>query len=252
MPDTRSTRIMGAALVLLIALSAWLLGNRGTTPAASAASAVEPAVTDRAREGVLVSGTGKVYGMPDTLRAEFGAQARADTVDAALRRANGALARIRDALVDGGVAEADIQTAGIDIFARHARGGAITGYQVNHQLSVKIRDLDRAGAIIGAAVDAGGNAARLSSVSFAIEDDDTLLAEARRQAFADAKAKAELYGEQAGRALGPVVSVTETVRAANPYRLESQSYAALATTDIAIEPGQQQLAVTVTVEWAFR
>jgi len=250
MPDTRSTRIMGAALVVLVALSAWLLGNRG---ASSTASAAEPATTDRAREGVLVSGTGKVYGMPDTLRADFGAEARAETVDAALRSANGALTRIRDALVDGGVAEADIQTAGIDIFARHARGGAISGYQVSHRLTVKIRDLDKAGTIIGAAVDAGGNAARLSSVSFAIEDDDALLADARRQAFADAKAKAELFAEQAGRGLGPVVSVTETVRAADTYRQSfADSVPTPASIDVAIEPGQQQVAVVVTVEWAFR
>src|SRR4029450_12083716 len=178
MPDTRSTRIMGAAQILLVALSAWLLGSRGTTPTASAA---EPASTDRAGEGVLVSGTGKVLGMPDTLRADFGADARGETVDAALRTANGALGRIRDALVDHGVAEADIQTAGIDIYPRYARGGAIRGYQVSHQLTVKIRDLAKAGAIISAAVDAGGNAARLSGVWFAIEDDDTLLAQAPRQ-----------------------------------------------------------------------
>ncbi|MGH8836868.1 MAG: SIMPL domain-containing protein [Actinomycetes bacterium] len=249
MPDTRSTRIMGAALILLVALSAWLLGSRGTTPVASAA---EPASTDRAREGVLVSGTGKVLGMPDTLRADFGADARGETVDAALRTANSALGRIRDALVDRGVAEADIQTAGIEIYPRYARGGAIIGYQVSHQLTVKIRDLDKAGATIGAAVDAGGNAARLSGVSFAIEDDDTLLAEARRQAFADAKAKASLYGEQAGRQLGPVVSVTETVRTADVSRESFRADAAVAAIAVPIEPGQQQLAVTVTVEWAFR
>lgn len=250
MPDTRSTRIMGAALILLVALSAWLLGSRGTAPPASAA---EPTSTDRAREGVLVSGTGKVLGMPDTLRADFGAEARADTVDAAIKSANRALGRIRDALVDGGVAEADIQTAGVDIYPRQADSGAVIGYQVSHQLTVKIRDLDKAGAIIGAAVDAGGNAARLSGVSFAIEDDDTLLAEARRRAFAEAKAKAELYGEQAGRQLGPVVSVTETVRAADidpEYLRSAATFAAPAP--VPIEPGQQQLAVTVTVEWVFR
>jgi uncharacterized protein len=180
------------------------------------------------------------------------ARTRGETVDAALRTANGALGRIRDALVDHGVAEADIQTAGIDIYPRYARGGAISGYQVSHQLTVKIRDLAKAGAIISAAVDAGGNAARLSGVSFAIEDDDTLLAQARRQAFADAKAKAELYGEQAGRQLGPVVSVTETVRAAEVSAESFRAADLAAPSPVPIEPGRQQLAVTVTVEWAFR
>jgi uncharacterized protein YggE len=251
MSDTRLTRILGAAAVLLVALSAWLLGSRSNTPTAVAA---EPATADRAREGVLVSGTGQVLGMPDVLRADFGAEARGATVDEALRKANSALTRIRDALVQGGVDRADIQTADVEIFPRYARGRGIIGYQVSHRLIVKIRDLDKAGTIIGAGVAAGGNAARLSGVSFAIDDDSALLAEARKKAFADAKAKAELYGQQAGRPLGHVVSVTETVRQAQPFS-EAAALAAGGTPaplNVPLEPGQQRLAVTVTVEWAFR
>jgi uncharacterized protein YggE len=198
---------------------------------------------------VLVSGTGQVLGMPDMLRADFGAEARGASVDEALRSANGALARIRDALVKAGVDRADMQTADVEIFPRYKRGSGISGYQVNHQLTVKIRQLDKAGATLSAAVDAGGNAARLSGVSFAIEDDSALLAEARKKAFNDAKAKAELYGQQAGRPLGQVVSVTETVREARPY--PSAESAVLASA-VPLEPGRQRLAVTVTVEWAFR
>ena len=249
MSDTRSTRILGGAAVLLVALSAWLLGSRTTT---STAAAAEPTTTDRAREGVLVSGTGQVLGMPDMLRADFGAEARGASVDEALQSANSALARIRDALVKAGVDRADMQTANVEIFPRYKRSSGISGYQVSHQLTVKIRQLDKAGATLSAAVDAGGNAARLSGVSFAIEDDSALLAEARKKAFNDAKAKAELYGQQAGRPLGQVVSVTETVREARPYANAQLASAEALASALPVEPGRQQLAVTVTVEWAFR
>lgn len=249
MSDTRSTRILGGAAVLLVALSAWLLGSRATT---STAIAAEPTSADRAREGVLVSGTGQVLGMPDMLRADFGAEARGASVDEALRSANNALARIRDALVKAGVDRADMQTADVEIFPRYSRGRGISGYEVSHRLTVKIRQLDKAGATLGAAVAAGGNAARLSGVSFAIEDDSALLAEARKKAFNEAKAKAELYGQQAGRPLGHVVSVTETVREAS-YQAEAESAAPVpAGADLVVEPGRQRLSVTVTVEWAFR
>jgi uncharacterized protein len=248
MSETRSIRILGGAAVLLVALSAWLLGSRTTT---STAVAAEPTTTDGAREGVLVSGTGQVLGMPDMLRADFGAEARGASVDEALRSANNALARIRDALVKAGVDRADMQTADVEIFPRYSRGGGINGYQVSHQLTVKIRQLDKAGATLSAAVNAGGNNARLSGVSFAMEDDSALLAEARKKAFAEAKAKAELYGQQAGRPLGQVVSVTEAVRESRPYQTEELG-AAASTGGLAIEPGRQRLAVTVTVEWAFR
>jgi hypothetical protein len=140
--------------------------------------------------------------MPDMLRADFGAEGRGASVEEALRGANSALARITDALAKAGVDPADMQTANVEIFPRYKRGGGISGYQVSHQLTVKIRQLDKAGATLSAAVDAGGNAARLFGVSFTIEDDSALLAEARKKAFSDAKAKAELYGQQAGRPLG--------------------------------------------------
>jgi hypothetical protein len=146
-----------------------------------------------------------------------------------------------------------MQTANVEIFPRYKRGGGISGYQVSHQLTVKIRQLDKAGATLSAAVDAGGNAARLFGVSFTIEDDSALLAEARKKAFSDAKAKAELYGQQAGRPLGQVVSVTETVRDARPYPTAQQlDSVAAAAPALPLEPGRQRLAVTVTVEWAFR
>lgn len=254
MARNRSTDLTVILLGVLAAFAAvWLLGARA--PGATPAAAATPSATadDRARDGVLVSGTGKVMGRPDTLTAEFGAESSAATVDGALGHADRALGRIRAALLRGGVDREDLQTAGIEIYPRYDDNGErITGYQAQQRLTVTFRDLDRAGDLIGRAVSAGGDAARLSGLSFGIEDDSSLLGDARRQAFADAKAKAELYGEQSGRGLGRVVSVTETVQGADRPVDQGEYYrAADAAKSVALEPGQQQLSVTVTVEWAF-
>jgi uncharacterized protein YggE len=214
------THAVAVVATLAVLVAGWLLGHQGAaiTPAAAADTGSTPSV-ERARDGVLVSGTGEVTGRPDTLVATFGTDARAASVDEALRRADRALSRIRSSLLRKGVDRADLQTAGIDVYPQYdSSGNHVTGYQAQQQLTVTMHDVSRAGEQIGAAVAAGGDAARLSGLTFRIDDDSALLTEARRNAFADAKAKAKLYGEQAGRGLSRVVSVTETVNGADtPY-----------------------------------
>jgi hypothetical protein len=248
MTRSRSTIVLLLTLVLLVALSSWLLGNRSV--AASAGVAGETSPVDRAREGVLVSATGEVLGVPDTLRADFAVATTAATVDEALNQANAAMTRMQDALASGGVAKADLQTSDVGIYSTHGKQGAITGYAVNEGLTARIRTISEAGSLIAAGVAAGGDAARLLGVSFEIEKDDALVAEARRKAFADAQAKAELYADESGQTLGQVVSVTETLPDYGPVDLQ-RAESSLASA-VPIEPGRQPSVVTVTVEWSFR
>jgi uncharacterized protein len=248
MTRSRSTIVLLLTLVLLVALSSWLLGNRSV--AASAGVAGETSPVDRAREGVLVSAAGEVLGVPDTLRADFAVATTAATVDEALNQANAAMTRMQDALASGGVAKADLQTSDVGIHSTHGKQGAITGYAVNEGLTARIRTISEAGSLIAAGVAAGGDAARLLGVSFEIEKDDALVAEARRKAFADAQAKAELYADESGQTLGQVVSVTETLPDYGPVDLQRAESSL--DSAVPIEPGRQPSVVTVTVEWSFR
>jgi len=242
----RSRLAVPALVVLatLVAPSSWPIGGR------PAHAAVTSSPAERPRDGVVVTGTGRVSGEPDTLAANFGVEAVAGTVGEALERAGTAAARMRDALVRAGTARADLQTSDVGISPRQNDKQEIIGYAVSQGLSAKIRNLPQAGAIISAAVAAGGDAARLNGVSFAIENDAALLAEARRKAFADAREKAELYAREARRPLGRVVRVSEET----PGYREPRAYDMLAAAHavVPIEPGRQELAVTVTVEWAFQ
>ena len=238
-----------AVLVVVFLVLAWLLGSNS---ARGAEVTSQPTTGDRARDGVLVSGTGFVTGRPDVLTVNLGVEAGGPTVDKALALANQAQSRLRDAFTTGGVSERDLQTSGLSIYPQYAKDGRrISGYQVSEQLSVKMRDLARAGALIGQAADAGGDATRISGLSFDIEDDSALLAQARKKAFDDAKAKAELYAQASGRGLGRVVSINESVSApdARPDAF-AHSLAAVAK-QVPVEPGEQRLSVTASVEWAF-
>jgi uncharacterized protein len=110
---------------------------------------------------------------------------------------------------------------------------------------------DGAGALISQAANAGGDATRIGGQSFDIEDDSALLAQVRREAFDEAKAKAELYAQASGRGLGQVVSVNESVAAPDFGRSASADSASAVARQVPILSGEQRLSVTASVEWAF-
>ena len=122
------------------------------------------------------------------------------------------------------------------------------GYDVVQSLSVKLRDMSEAGAAISDAAEAGGDATRISGVSFDIEDNGDLLRQARNASFADAKAKAEQYARLAGRTLGRVASVNEgsTGGGPVPYPVAARDAAA---GSVPIAAGSQQVSVSSTVVW---
>jgi uncharacterized protein YggE len=221
--------------------------------APAAASPASATVVSRAaedpREGITVTGTGEAFGEPDTLTADFAVETTGATVKESLDRAVAAATRMRDSLLGAGTARADLQTLNVTVGSTQKDDGKITGYTASQGLSLTVRDLARAGTLISAAIEAGGDAARLSNVSFAIENDDALLAQARKAAFADARAKATLYAAEAGRPLGRVVRVNEETPSFGGF--SQKHLMASADAAVPIEPGRQRLTVSVVVEWAL-
>lgn len=126
------------------------------------------------------------------------------------------------------------------------------GYDVFQSLSVKLRNLDDAGATISDAAAAGGNATRINGVSFEFSDSDALIEDARESAFAAAKAKAEQYARLAGGSLGDVVSVSEGSSGGGGFPYPMAARDAGGSKDVPFYPGSQQVEVTATVVWELR
>ena len=248
MIDSRAPKFALVVLqaATLVVLSPWLGGD---IPAyASAGTSVESPPAGQAWESVQVTGTGEVFGEPDTLFADFAVETSASTVDGASTSANAAATRMRDALVRAGISTVDIQTSNIVIGSRLDDDQEITSYTAGQGLTATIRNLPQSGAILSTAIAAGGDAARLKGTSFAIEDQVELLNDARKKAFANARETAELYARQAGRPLGRVVKVSEATR----YQGRTAEYNTATGSTVPIEPGRQRLTVSVTVEWSFQ
>ena len=168
--------------------------------------------------GIQVNGAGKVELRADLAIVSLGVEGFGETVAEARAAAANALTAMLDALRAQGVNEADIQTRHFSIQAEYdwiesLRGGServLTGYRVDNIVSVKMRDLDRAGAVIDAVAAAGGDAARIDGVSFDAEDRAAAEAEARALALRDAIAKADQFAAEAGVTRGGLLHVAET------------------------------------------
>jgi uncharacterized protein YggE len=243
----RRTALLAVPLVLLVA-AGYVVGTVHSPRTASAAAG------DPATQGVVVSGLGKVSGTPDVLRVQLGVEVRRADVSAALRDANTVQNRVRNALRGDGVDPKDMQTADVSLYPAYTNKGAPNGYTVNQSLIVKLRDLARAGKSIGDAVEAGGNAARVQGVSFALEDNAALLEKARDAAYGEAKKKADRYAQLSGRSLGRVELISEEIpqdAQPMPYARAALSAGVAQSSDIPLDAGQSQVSVSVTVRWSL-
>jgi len=204
--------------------------------------------------GIAVSGTGEVYGTPDTLQMRFGVSVLRPTVEQAVGDAAALADELISSLAATGVAADDIQTANYSINPEYDYSGdqrRLIGYRVDNMVIAKIRDLDSAGSVIDATVASVGDEIQVSGVSFSIEDDTELIAAARSAAWDDALAKAEQLATLAGVDLGEAVMISESFSSPTPPPIYRDFAAAdEAAFETPIEAGQQQVAVTLQVRFA--
>ncbi len=202
--------------------------------------------------GIAVSGTGTVVGAPDTLTMSFGVRVVADTVSEAVTRAADRANAVIAALEDNGVATEDIQTTNYSIYPRYDYRNEteiLTGYEVSNTVTAKIRDIATSGGTIDAVTAAGGDDVVVSGVSFSIEDDAALIDAAREAAWNDAKAKAEQLATLGGVTLGAPTTISETFTTPPPPIAYAYDMAGAAESATPIAPGEQDVVVTITVQF---
>jgi uncharacterized protein YggE len=162
---------------------------------------------------VSVSGQGVVTAVPDMVTVSVGVATQAATAAAALTANNNAMSALDEVLDGFDIAERDRRTSNFAISPRYdrrandGRAPTISSYEVNNQLSIRFREIDRLGELLDAVVTSGSN--RIGGMNFGNTNEDELRDEARKAAVADARHRAELYAEAAGLELGKVVSISE-------------------------------------------
>lgn len=202
--------------------------------------------------GIYVVGSGTVYGEPDIAVLDLGVNIVNENLSVALDEANSKLAAVMAALLAAGVEERDIRTVNFNIYRdeRYNDDGEITSvrYQVNNVVQVTVRDIDAAGALLGAAVEAGANV--VNDIRFTIEDTSELERQAREMAMENARNTAEQLASLAGIDLGAVKRISENSGYNPPTPMfEARAMAMDAASSVPISGGQ--LAVTVTLNVVF-
>ena len=200
-----------------------------------------------------VSGEGKVSVPPDIVLINAGVTAQASTVKEAQNQLNASINRVSKALKQLGIEEKDIQTSNYNINPTYDYTSGlqrITGYSANSNLAIKVREIDKVNSVIDAATENGAN--QVGGIIFEVDDKTKAENEARELAVAEAKKKAENAAKIAGFKLGRIVNYSEGFGDfPRPIPLRAQgSEQEIAVTSI--EPGSNEITVTVTLSYEIR
>lgn len=253
-----SLRVAGAALFTLVLFAAIFLGagiGWVNVPAVEAQE-TQPVVSATVDRSITVVGEGKVSIEPDIARVSIGVETVKNSVQEASAENKTLVEAVLAALRAQGIEDKDLQTSGFTIYAeRYGPEGPLAEgdvrYRVSNNIMVVIRNLENAGLILDAAVEAGAN--NIYGVEFALDDNSAAESEARAKAIADAKAKAEDIAGLSEVTLGQVMSVSEVIGSGGGFYAGNFAEQArgFGGGGAPIQPGQLELVMQLQVVYAI-
>jgi uncharacterized protein YggE len=219
---------------------------------AAPAMLAAPALAETAPPAVIsVTGGATVSAAPDQAQIDGGVTSEAKTAREASEANNAAMGKVLLALKGTGIDEKDYQTSRLSLQPESApnRTGpsAIVGYRASNRVTVRLRDVAKLANVIDTMVGAGAN--DIGGINFTVSNASKLLDDAREQAIADARRKAEIYAKASGVTLGAPLNISEESNSVPvPYRRVAAGFAASAP----VAQGEETLSVTVSVSWAIK
>ena len=218
----------------------------GTLLAAPAlAQTVPPAM-------ISVTGEATVSVPPDQAQIDAGVATEAKTAREASDANNAAMGKVLLALKGAGIEEKDYQTSRLSLQPESASNrssgpATIVGYHASNRVTIRLRDVTKVASIIDTLVGAGAN--DIGGINFTVSQASKLLDDAREQAIADARRKAEIYAKAAGVTLGAPLSISE---GGTPVPITFRRMAGGMAAAAPVAQGEETLQVTVAVSWAIK
>ena len=234
---------------LLIAIAVLPLATAAT--AQMTPTTVEPMVP--AAGTVLdVTAEGRTTRVPDLATIRAGVVSQSPTAAAALSDNAQRMAKVLAALKRAGVAPRDIATSSVGLAPQYRYADnqppVITGYQATNTVSIRFRDVAKSGTILDALVAQGAN--QIDGPNLSIDKPDAALDEARTDAIAQAKRRADLYAKAAGLRVSRIVSIAESGQdtGGSPQPMMMMR-ASMAKDSTQIAPGEKDVTVTLSVRF---
>lgn len=220
----------------------------------TAALAQEPVRAATTGTQLDVVATGEVTRVPDIARINAGVVTQAATATEAIRLNAAQMARVLAALKRAGVAERDVQSSSINLNPEYRyqenQPPLLTGYRASNDVSIRFRDIKETGAILDALVAQGAN--QINGPMLEIDKPEAALDQARQAALKIARARADLYARSLGMRVTRIASISET-GAAPPRPMPMMAARDVAATqEMKVMPGEQSLAVTLSVTFELQ
>ena len=235
----KAIRIAALAALLLAAAA---VAGIGRPEAAGGADADQ-------RQGITVTGTGRVDSVPNEAMFSLGVTTDGATAREALAANSAAMRRVLAALDGAGVDAKDVKTETVSVGPDYeANGTGPSGFTARNSVSVRIRDLAKAGGVLDAASRAGAN--EVNGPMLTRTNRDELEAEALEDAVANARTRAEALAKAAGVGLGRVTAIVEGSSGSPPPWMEMRA-SSDTTSTAPVRPGTEEIQATVTVTFAI-
>jgi hypothetical protein len=212
-------------------------------------------VTTTAKQTTFdVTGEGKVVVVPDQAEMSLGIQKTGASVADVQKQVNTTMDELTKQLKGLGIADSDIKTTSYNVYPNYQPGKA-GQYSVAAQVSVKTKDFAVASKVLDLAGTLSLN--QVGGIQFSLSDElkDKTTKEARSQAIDAAKKKATELAGLSGMTLGRIVNVSEgmgSVPRPIMHAAQAKSADAVASAPTPVEPGTNEVDVTVTLSYETR
>ena len=196
-----------------------------------------------------------VRSAPDVAIVNAGVMTRAATAREAIQQNANQMDRLVKRMRELGIASKDIQTSNFNLspnyeYDRETGQQTFNGYNVNNQVTVKLRKLDRAGEVLDALVQAGAN--NIYGPNFTLEDDAEAKETARKNAFERGFAQARQFARMAGYSDVRLLSVSESMQGYGPVpeaAIVVTASRSSADASTPIEPGEVGIGVMLGMKF---
>jgi uncharacterized protein len=224
----------------------------------AAQTATQPPRESAMLETISVTGTGRSTLTSDRFSFTAGVQTTAPTVEEAVNQNNSKMAAVIAGLKRAGAADAEIHTSNFSIYPQQVyeqgKPPRVAGYQASNSVTVTKSDIGAAGKLLQVALNAGVN--ETSGLVFDVSDPARGRDQGLRAAYDDARAKAALLAQAAGRSLGRAMTITEGIGfqpiPPRPMSVGVMAAKAEAISQVPVESGSRELTYNVSVIFEMR
>jgi uncharacterized protein YggE len=204
-----------------------------------------------------VTGEGKASFAPDIATFNFGVITQGGNNVEDLQGENDKkINAMVDFIKQSGVDAKDIKTQDYSVNPRYSYGNdkapTITGYEINQQIFVKVRDIKKAGEILSGVVKLG--ASNVSQLQFTIENIEDVKNQAKALAIENARKAARDMAKTGGFRMGKLIAIDEGSQGGPIPMFDTASPVGRGGdgASTALEPGQGEYTVSVVLKYEIR